>query len=72
MCEICFDGGCSNPYNHPEAHELSLANLTQVGLDKMLDKINEQFKLINKLQRCLSYVEDESELALINEELFDK
>jgi len=63
MCEICFDGSCSNPFNHPQ--ELTFYNLTQEGFNRMIDKIN-------KLQRCLSYVEDESELALINEELFDK
>ena len=56
MCEICFDGSCSNPYNHPEAHELSLANLTQVGLDKMLDKIDEQFKLIRLLENKLEHI----------------
>ena len=66
MCEICFDGSCSNPYNHPEAHELSLANLTQVGLDKMLDKIDEQFKLINKLQRCVDIINDSEQDGLVN------
>ena len=42
MCEICNDGDCSNPYNHPEAYELSLANLTQEGLDKIF--INSGFE----------------------------
>ena len=62
MCEICFDGSCSNPYNHPEAHELSLANLTQVGLDKMLDRINEQHSTILQLENKLEHI---SEVALM-------
>ena len=72
MCEICFDGSCSNPYNHPEAHELSLANLTQVGLDKMLDKIDEQFKEILQLKNKLEHI---SEVALAidsNSQNFDE
>ena len=68
MCEICFDGSCSNPYNHPEAHELSLANLTQVGLDKMLDRINEQHSTILQLENKLEHI---SEVALAPLEVSD-
>ena len=56
MCEICNDGDCSNPYNHPEAYELSLANLTQEGLDKMFDKIDEQSKEILQLKNKLEHM----------------
>ena len=46
MCEICFDGDCSNPYNHPQ--ELTYENLTKEGFETMLTTINELQNLLDK------------------------
>ena len=54
MCEIC--------------EKLRKRALTQVGLDKMLDKIDEQFKEILELKNKLEHI---SEVALAPLEVSD-